>query len=558
MFRRLLALCALSGLLWGAGVLPASATPQLLWSASRVISNSTTRDFLGVSGDRIVWMDTADNPYAIMTWAGGDPVLIGYSAWRNTEGPVISGDRVAWTHAGDPSGVMTWKVGDAEPTDVASYQSGLPRNYPVDLRMDGDRLTWARGEQAGEISTWKVGDAAATVLPRPAGIGEWPFAYRPQVFGDRVIWYETKGDGSTQIATWRSGDAISTFVTDDSYPRKGAVLAGDHYVYFGWAGTSTTWSVYTKTLADSGSTVLGPHSGLDADRPVASGDRAAWLAPAPDLGTQVYTWVEGDEAPSIISTGTESASQLTISGDRLVWIDRNSVMTWREGDAAPTRVWTGEGPTRTAVSGDRIVWRNGGTDVWTAVQDAAPPVTTSDRVAYYLGTATIRLTATDGVGGSTVAETSYALDGAPWAVGATVTASTVGLHTLSYRSIDQAGNAEATQTVTFSVVVQPSSKGTPSTPGPIATLRHGKSFTAFGYLIKHTAGTSPVTLQFYRYQSGHWVLRKSTSAKASTVLTFSKYSDSTSVPYSGKWRVRARHKVGSRYLYSGFRYFRAS
>lgn len=104
----------------------------------------------------------------------------------------------------------------------------------------------------------------------------------------------------------------------------------------------------------------------------------------------------------------------------------------------------------------------------------------------------------------------------------------------------------------------PNTNGTPTTPASIATLRHGKSFTVYGYIVRHTSGTYPVTLQFYRYQSGHWVLRKSTTARASNVLYFSKYSDSTSVPYSGKWRVRARHKVGSKYLYSGYRNFRAS
>jgi hypothetical protein len=106
--------------------------------------------------------------------------------------------------------------------------------------------------------------------------------------------------------------------------------------------------------------------------------------------------------------------------------------------------------------------------------------------------------------------------------------------------------------------ITPASNGTPSTPASIATLRHGKSFTIYGYVIRHTAGTYPVTLQLYRYQSGHWLLRKSTTAKAFNMLTFSKYSDSTSVPYSGKWRVRARHKVGTKYLYSGYRTFTAS
>ena len=130
----------------------------------------------------------------------------------------------------------------------------------------------------------------------------------------------------------------------------------------------------------------------------------------------------------------------------------------------------------------------------------------------------------------------------------------VGADSFTYRVYD--GTAYSA-TVTVSITVTPSGNGTPSTPAPIPTLRHGKSFTVSGYIVRHAAGASPVTLQFYRLRAGRWVLGKSTSAKVSNVLTFSTYSDSASVPSSGKWRVRARHKVGSRYRYSGFRVFTA-
>ena len=190
--------------------------------------------------------------------------------------------------------------------------------------------------------------------------------------------------------------------------------------------------------------------------------------------------------------------------------------------------------------------------------DITAPQTTSNRVTYYASSATIHLTATDNAGGSGVAHTYYRLNGAAQVEGTTITKSTAGSYSLVYWSVDAAGNIEAAHTVTFTIIAKPSSGGTPSTPASIATLKHGKSFTVYGYIIRHASGTSPVTLQFYRYQSGHWVLKKSTTAKASNMLTFSKYSDSTSVPYSGKWRVRARHKVGSKYLYSGYRNFSAS
>ena len=189
--------------------------------------------------------------------------------------------------------------------------------------------------------------------------------------------------------------------------------------------------------------------------------------------------------------------------------------------------------------------------------DVTAPITTSNRVAYYASSATILLSAID-AGGFGVAHTYYTLNGGAQVESSTVRVSGAGTYRLSYWSVDLAGNIEAVHAATFTVITPPSSTGKPSTPSTPSSVKHGKAFTTFGYIKRHASGTYPVTLQFYRYQSGHWVLRKSTTAKASNILTFSKYSRSTYVPYSGKWRVRARHKVGTKYLYSGRRYFTAS
>jgi len=202
---------------------------------------------------------------------------------------------------------------------------------------------------------------------------------------------------------------------------------------------------------------------------------------------------------------------------------------------------------------------------WTNIPDPStvditPPVTTSDRVAYYANSATILLSATDDRSG--VAHTYYILDsGAPVEV-STVTVGRAGAHSLEFWSVDLTGNIESHHRVTFTVVTPPSSSGTPSTPSTPATVKHGKPFTAFGYIVRRTAGTSPVTLLYYRWQKSSgkykWVLRKSVTAKVFNVLTFSKYWDSTSMPYTGKWRVRARHKVGAGYKYSKYRTFTAN
>ncbi len=80
--------------------------------------------------------------------------------------------------------------------------------------------------------------------------------------------------------------------------------------------------------------------------------------------------------------------------------------------------------------------------------DLTPPVTTSNRIATYEGTATISLTATDtGIG---VESTHWLLDGAP-GNGTAVVEPAYGYHTLAYWSTDFSGNAEATVVVSFLV-----------------------------------------------------------------------------------------------------------
>jgi hypothetical protein len=85
------------------------------------------------------------------------------------------------------------------------------------------------------------------------------------------------------------------------------------------------------------------------------------------------------------------------------------------------------------------------------VNDTLKPSTFSDVSVVYLNAATIKLTATDTVGGSGVAATRYQLDSGAVTIGTSVSASGYGDHTLKYWSTDVAGNSEATWTVTFFV-----------------------------------------------------------------------------------------------------------
>lgn len=82
-----------------------------------------------------------------------------------------------------------------------------------------------------------------------------------------------------------------------------------------------------------------------------------------------------------------------------------------------------------------------------------PPVTSSDAVATYVGTASIHLSAVDDTSGTIT--THYRLDDGPDNVGSTVVVTTPGTHSLIFYSVDGAGNVEWRHVVTFELLRAP-------------------------------------------------------------------------------------------------------
>jgi len=170
-----------------------------------------------------------------------------------------------------------------------------------------------------------------------------------------------------------------------------------------------------------------------------------------------------------------------------------------------------------------------------AAYDQLPPDTVSQVETSYVGVATIPLTAEDDRSG--VSATYYRLDGGLQVTGTQVTVSTVGAHTLEYWSVDGAGNIEAVNTATFTVSALP--KPTLTRPSAPSSVVHKRSFTVSGYVKPRVAAGSIVKLYLYRYESGHWKLRKTVSAKVADYSTYSRFSVKTSLTSKGKWRVRS-------------------
>ncbi len=77
--------------------------------------------------------------------------------------------------------------------------------------------------------------------------------------------------------------------------------------------------------------------------------------------------------------------------------------------------------------------------------------------------------------------------------------------------------------------------------GPSLAVR-GKWYTYYGTLTpRHLAGSAPVNLQFFRYESGRWVLRLTVAAKAADVTSGSRYSAPVALSLAGSWKVRVSH-----------------
>jgi photosystem II stability/assembly factor-like uncharacterized protein len=104
----------------------------------------------------------------------------------------------------------------------------------------------------------------------------------------------------------------------------------------------------------------------------------------------------------------------------------------------------------------------------------------------------LTFTASDNSGGSGVDYTQYKLGSGSWTKGSTVTISTPGTTTVSYRSADKAGNVEKTKTATVKI-----DTGLPTTTASAATVKANKVVSLKFEVMdpKPTCGQATVTIK---------------------------------------------------------------
>jgi len=142
--------------------------------------------------------------------------------------------------------------------------------------------------------------------------------------------------------------------------------------------------------------------------------------------------------------------------------------------------------------------------------DSTPPVTTSDAVSSYDGTATISLEATDGVGGTGVASTHWTLDGVAHTGTGPIVVPRYGSHTLTFWSVDFNNNVETSHTVLFTVSdIDAPAVSTDAVASYVQTATvhitatdgaNGIGLASIGYRVDgaatQTVAASPATLSF--------------------------------------------------------------
>lgn len=229
------------------------------------------------------------------------------------------------------------------------------------------------------------------------------------------------------------------------------------------AATTTSASISASDGQTGSTLTVAPGTSETASASIA-GDNAAGAS-----GSVTYTWYSDAACSTVAATDTETiATPGTVPSSAPATLDVGTyyLVASYGGDAGNSA--------SASTCGDAVLTvRN---------PDTTPPVTTDNAPSGWSNSAvTVTLTATDNVGGSGVASTYYSVDGGPDQVGTTVTIaapadhSNDGTHTITYYSVDNAGNTETPHSTTVKIDTTPPALSPAVSPDPVA---QGASATA--------------------------------------------------------------------------------
>ncbi|HJW75752.1 MAG TPA: hypothetical protein VJ787_08815 [Thermoleophilia bacterium] len=344
--------------------------------------------------------------------------------------------------------------------------------YRIDSGAWTDGTSFTVGADGNHAVDYRSADDAGNVEP----------------FNTVRVKVDTKPPTTTQSGAddaWHNAPVTVTFSATDP---GGSGVAGTHYRVDGGAWIEDTGvtigangdhaiDFYSVDQAGNQETPKTAHVKIDTTDPVTAqtGGGGDWQA-----GPVTVTFSATDTGGSGLA-----ATQYRLDGG--AWQTAASVSVGADGDH---------------VLDYRSRDNAGNVEVFKTVHvrvDAAPPATAQSGADddWHNGAVAVAFSATD-PGGSGLAATEYRLDGGAWQTGSGVVVEAQGDHTLAYRSTDNAGNVEPTQTVHVKIDLTPP---TTTQSGAGGDWRKGPVTVTFR---STDAGGSGVATTQYRVDGGNW------------------------------------------------------
>jgi len=425
-------------------------------------------------------------------------------------------------------------------------RSGPGTSYGIVRDLAASTAVTCYGWQHGEVvsdawygtpdARWYRIDQPVTVSPAQlAVVGSVNVSAGPHFLGDTISGSFTVKNTGGQSGTWTP---LVLALRGPSGENRDAVAASSITLAAG-ESRAVTFSRSLDLAGNWTGFVSGQLSGGSWQSP--SGATAAFTVTADTTSpSTTISGVPGSWTNATVSFSLSSSDSSDGSGVKTIYYTANGSQSAYSG---PVSVST-EGVTTITYWAVDNNNNTEGAHTATIRIDKTVPATIDDHVATYAGSATIHLSASDARSG--VAHTYYTLNGLPQTEGSVVAVGGANTYTLTYWSVDVAGNAETPHTVTFTISLP---KATVYTPHAPSTMSHSRYYTIYGYLKpRHTSGSYPVRIYKYRYVSGHWKSYGYTAAKASNYYSYTKYSRSIKLPYKGRWKVRAYAPADSGHL----------
>lgn len=203
--------------------------------------NEGQKEFLGISGDRIVWEDDRDRNESNRNWNIYVYDLSTSSETRITSVPAttgsfattvsIYGDRIVWVGRNDSE---TWRNTDIYMYDFSSStetrvttsgSAGGPKIY-------GDRIVYMdRRSGKSEIYLYNISTSAETQVTTD-GLSHSISA----IYGDRIVWEDNR-NGNWDIYMYDLSTSMETQITTDKSDQREPDIYGDRIVWQDYRNT---------------------------------------------------------------------------------------------------------------------------------------------------------------------------------------------------------------------------------------------------------------------------------------------------------------------------------